>query len=315
MIQIFKSHEDGKLEKINSIEQGCWINIVNPSKEELLIITNKLDVELDFLQAALDDEETSRIDVENDNTLFIFDVPFLNEENETASGLMYHTQPLGIIYTKNALITVSTRESEILNDFISSKISNFYCFKKFRFILQILYRIASYYLLYLREIDKKSNFLENKLNKSMKNEGLIKLHSLEKSLVYFSTSLKANQLTLDKLLKLEKIQKYEEDKELLDDVIIENKQAIEMTDTYTNIIASTMEYFSNFISNNFNSVAKILTSITTVMTIYAVVSSTYGMNIKLPIQDYEFAFPIVMIATTIFALTVIYILYKKNMLF
>ncbi|MGL4452355.1 MAG: magnesium transporter CorA family protein [Sarcina sp.] len=311
MIQIFKSDIDGTLNKINDIEAGCWINLVNPTKDELNIIQNKIDVESEFLYAALDEEESSRIDIEDNETLLIFDIPFAEEDE---SGLIYDTYPLGIIYTDQALITVSLKETNIIKDFITKKVNGFYTFKKFRFILQVLYRIASYYLLYLRQIEKKSNFLEKKLNKTMKNEGLIKLHSLEKSLVYFSTSLKGNHLTLNKLLKLERIQKYEEDKELLDDVIIENRQAIEMTDTYAQIISSTMEYFSSVISNNFNSVAKILTSITTVMTIYGVVASTYGMNIPLPLQNSPRAFIIIMVVTTIFVAFIIYLLNKKNML-
>ena len=311
MIQIFKSDSDGTLNKINNIENGCWINLINPTKDELNAILDEIEVEAEFLYAALDEEESSRIDIENNETLLIFNIP---SSKEGESGPTYDTHPLGIIYTDQALITVSLHETDIIKDFIMKKISSFYTFKKFRFILQILYRIASYYLLYLRQIEKKSIFLEKKLNKTMQNEGLIKLHSLEKSLVYFSTSLKGNQLTLDKLLKLERIQKYEEDKELLDDVIIENKQAIEMTDIYAEIISSTMEYFSSVISNNFNSVAKILTSITTVMTIYGVVASTYGMNIPIPFQNSPHSFSIVMISTTLFVLFIIYLLNKKNML-
>ncbi|MGL4762623.1 MAG: magnesium transporter CorA family protein [Sarcina sp.] len=311
MIQIFKSDSNGTLNKIDKIESGCWINLINPDKTELNTILNEIEVEPEFLYAALDGEESSRIDIENNETLLIFDIPFYQEDD---SGLIYDTYPLGIIYTDQALITVSLKETDIIKDFIANKINSFYTFKKFRFILQILYRVASYYLLYLRQIEKKSIFLEKKLTKTMKNEGLIRLHSLEKSLVYFSTSLKGNQVTLDKLLKLERIQKYEEDKELLDDVIIENKQAIEMTDTYAEIISSTMGYFSSVITNNFNSVAKILTSITTVMTIYGVVASTYGMNIPLPMQSYPHAFTIVMGTTTIFTLFIIFLLNKKNML-
>ncbi|MGL4656023.1 MAG: magnesium transporter CorA family protein [Sarcina sp.] len=311
MIQIFKSNIDGTLNKIEKIESGCWVNLVNPTKNEIDEILNKIEVEPEFLYAALDEEESSRIDIENNETLLIFNIPFSEEDK---SGLIYDTYPLGIIYTDQALITVSLHETDIIKDFIAKKVSSFYTFKKFRFILQLLYRIASYYLLYLRQIEKKSIFLEKKLNKTMKNEGLIKLHSLEKSLVYFSTSLKGNQVTLDKLLKLERIQKYEEDKELLDDVIIENKQAIEMTDTYSEIISSTMEYFSSVISNNFNSVAKLLTSITTVMTIYGVVASTYGMNIPLPFQNSPYAFFSIMFVTTLFVLFIIYLLNKKNML-
>lgn len=313
MIQIFKSDTNGQLVELNELEPGCWVNIINPSKIELADLQQKTNVELNFLQAALDEEETSRLDIENNETLLIFDIPFVEEENSN-KALIYDTYPLGIIYTDETLITVCLKETDILKDFIAGKINSFYTFKKFRFILQMLYRTASYYLLYLRQIEKKSLFLEKKLNKTVKNEGLIKLHSLEKSLVYFSSSLKSNQITLDKLLKLDRIQKYEEDKELLDDVIIENKQAIEMTDTYSEIIASTMSYFSSFISNNFNSVAKVLTSIATIITVYTIVASTYGMNVPLPLQDNPHAFMIIMSITTILAAILIWILHKKNML-
>ncbi|WP_297438498.1 magnesium transporter CorA family protein [uncultured Clostridium sp.] len=311
MIEIFKSDQHGKLIKIDNIISGCWINMINPSKSDIEFVQSKTNVETEFFEAALDDEESSRIDIENNDTLLIFDIPFVEEDHD---GSIYDTYPLGIIYTDLALITVSLRETYIIKDFISNKIPSFFTYKKFRFILQILYRIASYYLLYLRQIEKKSIFLEKKLNKSMKNEGLIKLHSLEKSLIYFSTSLKSNQIILDKLLKLEQIQRYEDDKELLEDVIIENKQAIEMTDIYTEIISSTMEYFSSFISNNFNSVAKTLTSVATVLTIFSVVASTFGMNVILPFQNSQHAFLIVMGGTSLIVGLILFLLYKKNML-
>ena len=311
MIEIFKSDHSGKLIKIDNIISGCWINMVNPTKSDIEFVQNITKVETEFLEAALDDEESSRIDIENNDTLLIFDIPFVEEDQD---GSIYDTYPLGIIYTDIALITISLRETYILKDFISNKVPSFFTYKKYRFILQILYRIASYYLLYLRQIEKKSIFLEKKLNKSMKNEGLIKLHSLEKSLVYFSSSLKSNQVTLDKLLKLEQIPRYEDDKELLEDVIIENKQAIEMTDIYSEIISSTMEYFSSFISNNFNSVAKTLTSVATVLTIFSVVASTFGMNVALPFQNSPHAFLITMGGTSLIVGLIIFLLYKKNML-
>lgn len=311
MLEIFKSDHNGNLSKIDKIENGSWINLVNPNKEDIDFLLDHIEVEKDFLLAALDEEESSRIDIENNETLLIFDIPYVEADQD---GDIYDTYPLGIIYTDKALITVSLKETVIIKDFISGKIASFYTFKKFRFILQILYRIASYYLIYLRQIEKKSLFLEKKLSKTMNNEGLIKLHSLEKSLVYFSSSLKSNQVTLDKLLKLERIQKYEEDKELLEDVIIENKQAIEMTDTYTEVISSTMGYFSSVISNNFNRVAKTLTVVATVMTVYSVVASTFGMNVALPFQNSPHAFFITMGGTTLFVSIIIFLLYKKNML-
>ena len=257
----------------------AWINIVAPSDEELILISKKTGVDLEFLKAALDDEETSRIDIEDDSLLIIVDIPFTEMED---NSLTYDTYPLAIIHTDKQLITVCLKNSKILTDFTNDKIKSFYTFKKSRFTLQILNRISTYYLLYLRQIDKKSLMIEKRLHKSMKNRELIQLHSLEKSLVYFSTSLKANEITLEKMLKLELMQKYEEDKDVLEDVIIENKQAIEMTEIYSNILASTMDFFASVISNNLNIVMKVLASVTILMAIPTIIGGIFGMNIPLP---------------------------------
>ena len=251
MIQIYKSisEDNPSLKTLDNIEQGCWINLIAPSDEELILISKKTNVPLSYLKAPLDDEETSRIDSEDNCLLVIVDIPFTEMED---NSLTYDTYPLAIIHTEKQIITVCLKNSRILTDFINDKVKSFFTFKKSRFILQILNKVSSSYLLYLRQIDKKSLMIEKRLHKSMKNRELIQLHSLEKSLVYFSTSLKANEITLEKMLKLDIIQKYSEDKDVLEDVIIENKQAIEMTEIYSNILASTMDFFASVISNNLN---------------------------------------------------------------
>ena len=217
MIQIYKSisETNSSLKQLDSIENGCWINIVAPSEEELILISKKTGVPLNFLRAPLDDEETSRIDVEDGFTL---DIPFTEMED---NSLTYDTYPLAIIHSEKEIITVCLKNSRILTDFINGRIKSFFSFKKSRFILQILNRISTYYLIYLRQIDKKSVMIEKRLHKSMKNRELIQLHSLEKSLVYFSTSLKANEVTLEKMLKMDIMQKYKDDQDVLEDVIIE----------------------------------------------------------------------------------------------
>ena len=313
MIQIYKSESElnSNLKTIDTIESGSWINIVAPSDEELILISKKTGVSLDFLKAALDDEETSRIDMENDSLLVIVDIPFTEMED---NSLTYDTYPLAIIHTEKQLITVCLKNSKILTDFANEKVKSFYTFKKSRFTLQILNRISTYYLLYLRQIDKKSLMIEKRLHKSMKNRELIQLHSLEKSLVYFSTSLKANEITLEKMLKLELMQKYEEDKDVLEDVIIENKQAIEMTEIYSNILASTMDFFASVISNNLNIVMKVLASVTILMSIPTIMSGIYGMNISyLPFSQNEYSFHIVMGMTLGICAIVAFVLYKKDM--
>ena len=313
MIQIYKSlsENDGTLKKIASLEPGCWVNIIAPPQEELLLISKKTGVPLEFLRAPLDDEETSRIEIEGDFILIIVDIPFTEMED---NSLTYDTYPLAIIHTKNELITVCLKNSKVLTDFSSNKVRNFYSFKKSRFILQILNRVSTYYLLYLRQIDKKSIMIEKRLHKSMKNRELVQLHSLSKSLVYFSTSLKSNEITLEKMLKLDVIQRYEEDKDVLEDVIIENKQAIEMTDIYSNILGSTMDFFASVISNNLNIVMKVLASVTILMSTLTVISGIYGMNFDyLPLLHHPYGFHIIMTLSVILCGVIAFILYKKDM--
>lgn len=313
MIQIYKSESESncKLKTLDTIENGSWINIVAPSDEELILISKKTGVNLDLLKSALDDEETSRIEIEDNALLVIVDIPFTEMED---NSLTYDTYPLSIIHTEKQIITVCLKNSKILTDFANQKVKSFYTFKKSRFILQILNRISTYYLIYLRQIDKKSLMIEKRLHKSMKNRELIQLHSLEKSLVYFSTSLKANEITLEKMLKLELMQKYEEDKDVLEDVIIENKQAIEMTEIYSNILASTMDFFASVISNNLNIVMKVLASVTILLAIPTIVSGIYGMNIDyLPFSNGPHSFAIVMTIIAGIATLVAFILYKKDM--
>jgi magnesium transporter len=249
--------------------------------------------------------------MEDNNLLVIVDIPFTEMED---NSLTYDSYPLSIIHTESTLITVCLKNSKVLTDFIDGKIKSFFTFKRSRFILQILYRIASYYLLYLRQIDKKSLMIEQKLHKSMKNKELIQLLSLEKSLVYFSTSLKANEITLEKMLKLELLQKYPEDQDILEDVIIENKQAIEMATIYSNILSGTMNAFASVISNNLNIVMKLLASLTIVLAIPNIIFSSFSMNVNgIPFNSNPCAFWMVYGVAAIVCLIPIIILRKKGL--
>lgn len=313
MISIYKSIDEpnSTLVSLDSIEQGCWINMIAPTEQEIILISKKTGVSIEFLRSALDEEETSRIDIENKNVLFIVDIPFTEMED---NSLTYDTYPLSIIHTENVIITLCLKNSKILTDFADGKVKSFYSFKRSRFTLQILYKVASYYLLYLRQIDKKSLLIEKRLHKSMKNKELIQLLSLEKSLVYFSTSLKANEITLEKMMKLEMILKYPEDQDVLEDVIIENKQAIEMANIYSNILSGTMDAFASVISNNLNVVMKFLASITIVMSIPNIISGLFGMNVNgLPFSNNPYGFWIVLFLVALSASIVTIILSKKDM--
>lgn len=312
MINIYKNTEvENKIVEIEDFEQGSWINVVSPTVEELSLISHKTNISIDMLKAALDDEETSRIEVEEGNMFVILDIPFENNEED---DILYETYPLGIVSNGTAIVTVCLKKSKILEDFIIGRMKSFYTFKRSRFILQILYRIATYYLIYLRQIDKKSVVIENRLHKSMKNRELIQLLYLEKSLVYFSTSLRSNEITLEKMLKMDAFVKYEADEDILEDVIIENKQAIEMANIYSNILSGTMDAFASIISNNLNIVMKFLASITIVMTIPNIFSGFFGMNLKgIPFSNTQYGFVLITFLAIGTCALVTFILNKKDM--
>ncbi len=311
MITIYKSDANGILSNIDSIEHGAWINMVDPSKEEILLISQRLNIPQDFIHAALDEEEGSRIEFENNATLVIIDIPFTEIDD---NSLTYDTYPLAIIYTDEITITVCLKNSPVLSDFALEKIPSFYTFKKVRFMLQILYRVSNYYLLYLRQINKKSLLIEKTLYKSLRNRELIQLFALQKSLVYFSTSLKSNDLTLEKLLKQDILTKYDEDRDILDDVMIENKQAIEMCNIYDNVLSGTMNVFASIISNNQNQVMKYLTSVTIVISIPTLISGMLGMNVGgIPFFDHPSGFLNMCIIVTLITIIAILYLSKKDM--
>ncbi|MBU4293730.1 MAG: magnesium transporter CorA family protein, partial [Actinobacteria bacterium] len=212
------------------------------------------------------------------------------------------------------IVTVCLQENNITDDFLEQKIKTFYTYKKSRFILQMLLRIDKYYMSFLKQIDKASKNVEINLRKSMKNKELIELMELERSLVFFSTSLKSNQTTLEKMMKLKMMKKYPEDEDLLEDVIIENKQAIEMATIYSNILSSTMDAFASIINNNLNIVMKLLTSITIVMAIPTIIGSFFGMNVLVPWRGFNYGFISIIGITAIISGIVLFILARKNLL-
>ena len=299
---------DGRMTRLDSIRDGCWVNLTNPSEDELNTVAATLNVEPTFLRAALDEEETSRIDTEEGQTLIIIDLPSV-EKND---AVVYSTLPLGIIVTERHIITVCLKESSVIKDFQDGLVRNAETQKRTRFILFILLQVAKRYLQYLKQIDKIYNYMERQLYKSQRNKELIQLLDLEKSLVYFSTSLKANEVTLEKILRGRIVTLYEEDHDLLEDVLIEVRQAIEMANIYSSIISGMMDAFASVISNNLNVIMKVLTSITILLTIPNIVFSFYGMNVEgLPLAVYWW-FPLVV---GVVVVAIVAILLKRRDLF
>lgn len=312
MIKIFRTI-DGVIHQVNEMQEGCWVALINPTATEILDIAERYHIEQDDLRAPLDEEERSRIEVEDDYTMILVDIPVIEERNEKD---WYGTIPMSIILTDEIIFTVCLEDTPILSAFMDGRVRNFFTYKKTRFILQILYKNATMYLHYLRIIDKKSEEVEHKLHGSTKNRELIELLELEKSLVYFTTSLRSNEVVLEKLLKTESIKHYPEDTELLEDVIIENKQAIEMANIYSGILGGTMDAFASVISNNQNIVMKFLATVTIVMSIPTMIFSAYGMNVNLsgmPFAGSPLGFWIVMVLSVVLSLAVALIFWKKDM--
>ena len=300
---------NGKVTLIDEYRDGCWINVINPTEEEISSVTELLGVENDYIRAALDEEETSRIESEDGNTLVIIDVPFAKKESD--GSLVYITMPMGIILTEKAIATVCLVENSVVRDFSDGLIKNVQTSLKTRFLLHILLKVASKFLQYLKQIDKLSNYIEKQLHASMKNKELIQLLGLEKSLVFFSTSLKANEVTIEKVLRGRNIKLYEDDQDLLEDVLIEIKQAIEMSNIYSSILSGTMDAFASMISNNLNIVMKVLTVLTILMAIPTMIFSFYGMNVSgLPFAgNWLIPFGIGVVVTAVAA----FVLLKKKM--
>ncbi|MEG0585486.1 MAG: magnesium transporter CorA family protein, partial [Christensenellaceae bacterium] len=256
MIKIFSSAEKNILKELDEVAPGAWVHLVDPTEEELSYVKEKLHIQDEFLRAALDEEETVRIDTEDDQTLVLVDIPVVRPE---LTSFLYSTLPMGVIITAQNIVTVCLEETSIIEDFWNKIVrGGFDTCKKTRFLLQILYKNASKYLQYLKQIDKASTQVENALHKSMKNSELIQMLKIEKSLVFFSTSLKSNEIVLEKMLKSKVLKSYPDDMDLLEDVIIENKQAIEMCTIYRDILSGTMDAFASVISNNLNIVMKFL---------------------------------------------------------
>lgn len=280
MIEYFKS-DAGRVCPVADFEPGCWINLVRPSSDELTHILEVTSVDEDFLRAALDPEESSRVDIEEDQTLLIVDIPTLEESNvEQDDSKIFGTLPMGIVVLPDAVLSVCLQDTVVLRAIAENKVRDIHTSLRTRFVLQILLRVAGLFLRNLRMIERDFTKIERRLYDSLKNEELIQLLGLSKSLVYFSASLKGNEVTMEKMLRGRILKLYEDDRDLLEDALIEIRQAIEMAGIYSSILSGTMDAYASVVSNNLNIIMKVLTVITIIMTIPNIIFGFYGMNIE-----------------------------------
>ncbi len=276
-----------RLERIDEIVPDSWINLSSPTEDELRHVEETLNVPAEFLRYPLDEEERPRIDIDEDDdfVLIIADFPYIRRDGQNAK---YETQPVGIVLTSKNLITISLREASVLDQFKANRVRDFITGYRTRFTFQIMFAGAKDYLKFLRFMDKTIDAAEHQLSKSISNKELFKLMELGKSLIYFSTSLKSNEAVLEKLMRGKFVKNYEEDEELLEDVLIEYKQALEMANIYASIINGTMDAYASIISNNLNVVMKFMAAMTIVLAVPTVISSFFGQNIPLPFARAEF---------------------------
>ncbi|SKB92328.1 magnesium transporter [Lachnospiraceae bacterium] len=297
-----------------SIKNGTWIELTDPTEEEARKIASKLKIDIADVMAAIDPEEKNRIELQEGYTLILVDIPALEVRHGQRS---YTTIPLGILLTQDEIVTVCSEVTPILAQFERDQVRDFSTKKKLRFVYQILLRTSIVYQKALQLIDRRRSEIEGRIDKVESEEDLIRLHELETTLVYFATSLRGNGNVLDRLTRYKRLQQFPEDRELLDDVIVENKQAIEMTAIYRDITDSTRELLSNVMDARLNNVMKRLTSITLILAIPTMISGMYGMNVDgrwMPLAGAVHGFGIIILITIVVCILLILLLHKKKML-
>jgi len=307
--------KDDQLVEIDHPQKDCWINIYPPfNLDNLKQLSKELDVPLDFLTDSLDPDERSRFEEEDGSKLIVLNSPIRNK-NLIEDDALYVTIPIGIIVTRDYLITISAHPTEVLNSFLSRKVINFDPSNTGNFVIDIFDKIVFYFMRYLKDLNRKRNQFEDRLEDSMKNEDLKKMSNIQNSLVYFNTAIRANELLVAKMKRVDFLElESERDRDLLEDVMIDNSQALEMSMVYTNILTSTMDTFASMISNNLNNVMRRLTSITIILMVPTLIASFYGMNMPVPFENSSFAFWGAILLSVLISLVVIYYMRKKRFL-
>lgn len=313
MIQILK--KDGtELIELKNVEKGCWVNIYPPfTTKALEEIAKNLDIPYDFLVDSLDRDEVSRYDSEDDIDLIVLNAPIHND-NIIEDESLYTTVPIGIVSKEDFIITISPYKNRVIDHFLKNGTKTFNPSDQKHFVLDLFDRNVYYFLYYLREINRQRNEFEKEIYISAKNKDLKKVLDLQKSLVYFLTNLRANGLLMMKIKRIDflKIRPIEDETDFLEDIIVDNAQATEMADIYTNIIKGTMDAFASIISNNLNVVIQRLTAVTIVLMVPTLVASFYGMNVSLPMENYSHAFFVLMVISIILSAIVGYFFLKKK---
>lgn len=314
MIRIYKKINE-PVREIAAPEPDCWINIYPPFNEEnLKQLSSELDIPDDFLMDSIDINEKSRYERDEDVKLIVINTPISNiEDNAIDSDSLYITIPVGIILTNDKIITISSFPNPLMEWFERTVVYNLNSSDRERFVLKILERNVAYYTHYLKEINRRIADIEKELYNSYRNQELSKMLNIQKSLVYFVTDLRANELVMMKMQRTNFLGLADEESEdIIQDIIIDNSQALEMATVYTNILSGTMDAMGSIISNNLNHVMQVLTSVTIVLMVPTLIASLYGMNVGLPLQDKPFAFPVILGVSLVLTFVIVWLFIRKR---
>ncbi len=255
------------------------MHMINPNDREIELVESKTGIPAEVLKAALDEDEKPRIEKEDEYLMILVDIPVM-EDDEDTGNITYTTLPMSIILAGKVIVSVCLKDSAVTRDFLMGRVKDAQLDKQTRFIFQMLFAVATKYLMYLRQIDKSSQKIQNELHVHMRNKELIELLDIQNALVYFGNSLRSNINVIDKLTKSNSyLVKYEEDQDLIEDVSIESLQALDTCNTFRDILAGTMDAYSSVINNNMNVVMKVLTFLTVVISFPTLVFSMFGMNL------------------------------------
>ncbi|NWG33389.1 MAG: magnesium transporter CorA family protein [Chloroflexi bacterium] len=306
MLTIYKTTEHG-LEQLDTMVNGAWVKAIDPTPEEIEQLVN-WGVDIDYINYSLDLDEMPRIERDEEYTFILLRVPHRQPE----SDIPYTTIPLGIMIRGNMIVTICKYDKEMFKVLANGKYRMLKTGKRYRFALYIFLETATRYLTHLREINRMTETIEDQLQKSTRNRELMELLKYQKSLTYFATALRSNEVMMERVQRMQIFNYYEEDQDLLEDVLTENQQAIQMTSINTEILSSMMDAFASIISNNLNAVMKALAAITIVLNLPTIVASFYGMNVTLPAQESPFAFLSIIGVTVGLTALATYIFYKRD---
>ena len=305
MLSIYKNTESG-FETLDTIANGAWVNVVDPTPDEIEKLVN-WGMDMDYVNYSLDQDEMPRMERDEDYT-FLLRIPM----HQPDSDIPYNTVPLGIMILGNKIMTVCRYDSDIFKSLTNGKYKQMKTGKRYRLTLYIFLETAARYLNLLREINRATELVEDRLQKSTQNRELLELLKYQKSLTYFATALRSNEVMMERVQKTQLFNYYEEDQDLLEDVLTENQQAIQMTSINTEILSSMMDAFASIISNNLNVVMKALAALTIILNVPTIVASFYGMNVVLPGEGHPFAFLTVIGLSLGLAALATFIFYKRN---